>query len=831
MSLFFANALKTSQQVTSTSSPPGSVISGTHRRLERKCACSEAPGPTGECETCKHKRLRLQPKLTINGPGDRFEEEADRVAESILVGAASTHPQLSSLGRSVAQRKPKAGSGEKASAVPPIVDEVLQSPGEPLDGATRAFLEPRFGHNFGDVRVHRDARAAESAGAVNAIAYTVGCDVVFGAGQYLPASEQGRRLLAHELTHVIQQTGSRPVSRSFSPVARPSVERPFVATRARYGNRFRSRQDDLAERQADHFSARIITGRSLGNFTPVAPVSVLSLAPETWFRGEAEGVPSAPDAGPGRRGVVHDLGEGIYLTDRLEVAEEYAEIRSPDPKLRRVMEGDVDPKKLGRVLDLTEEPDFMTPFKALKKTLPQPSGEPYRNLFENFLKKKGLKLEDFDVIIGPEGVRDGKQMCIRNPKAAAQVKASLVPAKRRSTGGGSGGGGESSGGDGEPSAKPRRRRPARTGGGGGDPGAGEPEAPAPGRSTRRRGPGSFHSPGEAGHPLTVRRAGRDIALGMGAGLALGILQGQIRQKIEKDLADLPKPKVDKRSAAEFLSDPDATAGSKLIDLFNKQLKPFRGELTEFNSGLMEEMNEQLLGLAEKKGKSKGSYQQKLAALKRLEKTLSKYHDQLNIIDGNLDAILEKEEDALKVKEAADGLRKWLQDGFVINWLIHQGFDIDDLEHMDSNLSAISNSITKLFEETRKTKKLVTELMRQEEAMSDTLQKTENEEFRGLFELYAEERRKKEAEMIRGKERPDSPLPEPEPSPFLNPDEKGAYFGLRTEESRLLLQLKKLEENVSKDDLEALKQMREWQQLMRELEQVRKEKKKYEGTPT
>jgi hypothetical protein len=89
--------------------------------------------------------------------------------------------------------------------VPSIVHEVLRSPGQPLDAAARAFFEPRFGHDFSQVRVHADGRAAESARAVNAFAYTVGRDVVFGAGQYGPHTHHGKRLLAHELTHVVQQ--------------------------------------------------------------------------------------------------------------------------------------------------------------------------------------------------------------------------------------------------------------------------------------------------------------------------------------------------------------------------------------------------------------------------------------------------------------------------------------------------------------------------------------------------------------------------------------------------------------------------------------------------
>jgi hypothetical protein len=91
------------------------------------------------------------------------------------------------------------------ATVPSIVHEVLQSSGESLDSATRSFMEPCFGHDFSNVRIHSDSQAAESAQAVDALAYTAGRHLVFGKGQYSPATEYGRRLLAHELVHSIQQ--------------------------------------------------------------------------------------------------------------------------------------------------------------------------------------------------------------------------------------------------------------------------------------------------------------------------------------------------------------------------------------------------------------------------------------------------------------------------------------------------------------------------------------------------------------------------------------------------------------------------------------------------
>lgn len=106
----------------------------------------------------------------------------------------------------------KASNEAEPSRVPPIVDEALRSPGQPLDATTRAFMEPRFGHEFSRVRVHADEKAGESAQAVNALAYTVGQNIAFAFGQFEPKTAEGRRLLAHELAHTIQQpTASLPV--------------------------------------------------------------------------------------------------------------------------------------------------------------------------------------------------------------------------------------------------------------------------------------------------------------------------------------------------------------------------------------------------------------------------------------------------------------------------------------------------------------------------------------------------------------------------------------------------------------------------------------------
>jgi len=149
----------------------------------------------------------FQPKLTINQPGDKYEQEADAMADQVM--------------RITVQRKCKHCEEEEkrihrkeTDLVAPPVDEEfetyvssLHGRGTVLPRSERDFFEPRFGYDFSNVRIHTGGEAAQSADRINALAYTSGNNIVFNAGQYQPGSENGKRLLAHELTHVVQQGG------------------------------------------------------------------------------------------------------------------------------------------------------------------------------------------------------------------------------------------------------------------------------------------------------------------------------------------------------------------------------------------------------------------------------------------------------------------------------------------------------------------------------------------------------------------------------------------------------------------------------------------------
>src|SRR5262249_11806820 len=133
----------------------------------------------------------VQAKLEISEPNDPDEREADRVADRVMRGDA-------------VRRKESNSSTPQAS---PRVTSLTADAGTPLDPKTRDFMEPRFGFDFSHVRIHTDAGAADAARSVNARAYTLGNDVVFGSGNYAPGTADGQRLIAHELTHVVQQRG------------------------------------------------------------------------------------------------------------------------------------------------------------------------------------------------------------------------------------------------------------------------------------------------------------------------------------------------------------------------------------------------------------------------------------------------------------------------------------------------------------------------------------------------------------------------------------------------------------------------------------------------
>ncbi|HYG80274.1 MAG TPA: DUF4157 domain-containing protein [Pyrinomonadaceae bacterium] len=197
----------------------GRLLRENARRRDASPDASAATRPEHETRPSETP-AGFQAKLTVNAPGDIYEREADSISEQVMRlpepklqracacggGCPTCRTGQSDRERGRVQTKSVGPGGPGQTAAPPVVSEALASPGHPLDAATRAFMEPRFGHDFSGVRVHSGGGAAEGASAVSARAFTVGRDIVFGAGEYAPATTEGKRILAHELVHVLQQT-------------------------------------------------------------------------------------------------------------------------------------------------------------------------------------------------------------------------------------------------------------------------------------------------------------------------------------------------------------------------------------------------------------------------------------------------------------------------------------------------------------------------------------------------------------------------------------------------------------------------------------------------
>jgi hypothetical protein len=205
--------------------------------LQRKASCACGEG----CPRCQNK-LPIQTKLAVSQPGDIYEREADRVAEEVMrmpapnlhrscascTAGGTTCPRCAAEENNSLQRRAENASEAGASVPENFLGDL--GPGEPLDSATRVFFEPRFGRDFARVRIHTGARAEASARVMNALAYTVGQNVVFGAGEYAPGTAAGNRLMAHELAHVVQQGPSEASGRA-APVSKATGDRLQRAVR------------------------------------------------------------------------------------------------------------------------------------------------------------------------------------------------------------------------------------------------------------------------------------------------------------------------------------------------------------------------------------------------------------------------------------------------------------------------------------------------------------------------------------------------------------------------------------------------------------------------
>lgn len=202
---------------------------GTSALLAGSGADRRQPGSIAGAAQVLYTRGALHPKLAVSDPGDPLEREADEVARQVLSKPAGGGACCSSCGGGAKPvlRRAAIGSAPSLSGGAERQARQLTQGGEPLPLGVRGYMEPRFGADFSDVRIHRDANAAESAKGLNARAWTLGNHIAFGSGQWRPGTPAGDYLIAHELTHTLHGGGTAQ--------AAPIHRIPFGADESMFG--------------------------------------------------------------------------------------------------------------------------------------------------------------------------------------------------------------------------------------------------------------------------------------------------------------------------------------------------------------------------------------------------------------------------------------------------------------------------------------------------------------------------------------------------------------------------------------------------------------------
>jgi hypothetical protein len=192
---------------------------------------NKPPGSKGPAS----KPVFFQPRLSINQPNDAYEQQADHMADQVMRMPDPSvkrpgffKPAISPLQRKcheceeddkkLHRKESSTGEVHADSQLNNYVSS-LGSTGQSMSSTARQFFEPRFGYNFSNVKLHTDSVAAKSAQSINALAYTSGNNIVFNSGQYSPESDHGKKLIAHELTHVVQQgLTNQSIQRQMDPL-------------------------------------------------------------------------------------------------------------------------------------------------------------------------------------------------------------------------------------------------------------------------------------------------------------------------------------------------------------------------------------------------------------------------------------------------------------------------------------------------------------------------------------------------------------------------------------------------------------------------------------
>jgi hypothetical protein len=603
--------------------------------LQRKCSCGGSGGSSGECEECKKKKEQTLQRKAL-------------------------------------------GMAEPGMA-PPIVHEVLNSPGQPLDKATRDFFEPRFGQDFSHVRVHADTLATASARSVNAAAYTVGNHIVLGSNGRSTENIESGRLLAHELTHSLQQSqrGEKEKSDFGGYPNQPNITATSMPVLARQEDKKSQTPPPSGLRSSGltpDEAAQLKSTRE-GEFKVPASKSTL--------------VGILIDEGTGKRYPVHsgESGGPYGGTQRGNVprgpGEGFSGGAPTEKNIGTHIEGHaaaiMREQKIGRATLLSPEP----PCRVCSSPTKTPA---------------------VSVVLPPES-----RLTVVYPGGAETFWSSALP----SPGSPSRAGGSSprSGGE-EESGRTSAKGTSAVHEAAEEPnastrGSGPVEEGVEGRPTRRIGGGM----GAAPEPGFTRALGF-AALNFAAGVGTSLLQGAMRNKILSDLAKLPQPRLDRRGASDFLNDPATGPAMRLLDLLGKNIKAFTAAFQPQHQKIMTTAQLQLVGIALLPSKTTADSEKRFARLDALRDEMAGYDEQLSTIQSNLEALLSVESKAMQTKAAADDLIAKLptiievQAGLAPTLGFVPTPDVEEFSKIESNLRFISSSIGVVFSDAHAAKTVI-----------------------------------------------------------------------------------------------------------------------------
>jgi len=574
----------------------------------------------------------LQPKLKVSQPGDEYEQEADQVADQVMRMSVSPYQIAPMASRTEVEDGKKLNIGrnpptifdrETPDRVTNEVNNIRSSPGSPLDAGTRKFMESRLGYDFSSVRIHTDERSARSSETINALSYTVGNDIIFGAGQYQPKKIQGMRLLAHELVHVVQQSGLDEIR-----IGQDNAKRGFSALQ------ISNNSTKGIARQPGTGSGQSAQGKR-GNYTALQ-ARLLQQARER-LKPEKDAIVGVLVTEDGRQ-FEFKSGGGQGFPSHIEgkATEKMNELGIKKATL--IVE-----KEPCQICDRS-----VYPFGELDKDTPLISSHTGKEISRQTPKiNSALPIGSELTVVGPDstGIYRGTKTAPSTPKTGTVHEPPASKDKPKETV------------PKEPHM-PKSPKAAPT----------PPAAKEPTMQEASKTPQSITKAPNRMDALQIQtefktRILRDAikpVISIGAGFAFSWFESKVQEKMLDDLRNLPKPKIDERSASEYLLDPNTSKAIKVLDVLNKDFKIFSTSLTTAHNTAMFKVarqamdNRSLLTSVTPSKREEG-----ITRSGGLLESLEIYKYSLSIVKSNVNSILKLKGSLLEAKAAADNLHNML----------------------------------------------------------------------------------------------------------------------------------------------------------------------------